>query len=224
MRGGLGGHVFVGGRSHVPSTRPRPSRPLARVLLAALAAGCLGASAACQANPEPEPLVNAAASPSASVSAPATPAPSSSASPSKPAAPTLPAAAKGASKKSAKAFARYYFATLNYAGATGDVSELRKLGSRQCKSCKAIVRNIDKIYSAGGYVQSRGWLLRTIHAVQLQPKRRPILDLGVYFSPQTFRRESGGKVEHVKGRKQPMTMYLARRSGNWTVVRLGKVA
>ena len=71
----------------------------------------------------------------------------------------MPAEAEGTSPRAAKAFARHYFDVINYSARTGDTRELRKLGTADCVSCEAIAHNIEKIYNAGGHIESDGWQL-----------------------------------------------------------------
>lgn len=169
--------------------------------------------AGCQSNPEPAPLPSPTPSPT----------PSSSPSPTV-AAPTLPPEARGTSTASAKAFVRHYFEAINYSASTGDVSYLRTLGSPECQSCTAIVENIDDIYSAGGLIRTRGWILTTVSPVPGQPSRLPIFDLGVRLSREQIVKKRGVKPTAFVGAKQPMTIYLRRQADSWQVTRLDKVA
>ena len=180
--------------------------------LGALAVGVM-LLAGCQSNPEPPPLESASESPS----------PSATESPT-PAAPTLPAEAKGTSEAAAKAFVRHFFDSLNYAMNSGNTSHLRSLADDGCRSCEAIASNIDKTYGAGGSITSRGWVLQSIHRVPLQPRDRPILDLGVLMTPERVLKRAGGDPKTFEGGKQPMTMYLVTLNGEWRVTRLDLVA
>ena len=119
---------------------------------------------------------------------------------------------------------RYYIATINYATATGDVRGLRPLATRGCASCKAITRTIKRIYDRGGVIKSRGWLLRSISPVPLQPKKRPLFDLGVFETPQHVRTSTTSKFKHFEGGKQPMTIHLELRSSGWKISRLDLVS
>ncbi|MBA2465210.1 MAG: hypothetical protein H0V42_09590, partial [Nocardioidaceae bacterium] len=115
-----------------------------------------------------------------STSATPRPSPSDTASPSPSATPpSLPPEAEGTSPAAAKAFARHYFMAINYAAATGDTVGLRALGTENCVSCDAIASNIEKVYEAGGHIESKGWKLTIVSAVPGQQRAYPILDLGV---------------------------------------------
>ena len=181
-------------------------------LLAAVTSAALLAVAGCtsDASPEPAPLPTESASPG-ETSRPS------------PSAPTLPPEAQGTSPAAAKAFARHYFEAVNYAAATGDTRELRALGTRECTSCDAIAGNIEKVYGAGGAIRSGGWQVNVLTLVPLQPKRRPIVDVGVTQSPESVVQSRGAKPKRFPGGKQPMTMHLVRRGPSWHVSRLDLV-
>jgi hypothetical protein len=136
----------------------------------------------------------------------------------------MPAEARGTSKKSAKAFVRYYFVLINNAITTGDTEPLLRYGRDGCQSCSTIAENVDEIYDAGGSIKSLGWGLKGIYAVPQQPRSRPVFDLDVRLSPQEVRPRSGAKVKHYEGGKQPMTIHLSRQKDGWTVTQLDKVA
>jgi hypothetical protein len=136
----------------------------------------------------------------------------------------MPAAAKGTDERSAKAFARHYFDSINFAARTGDTSQLDTLGSGACESCDAIGRNIRRIYRAGGSIETEGWELRSLSPVPLQPRAKPVLDLSVFVNPETVVPRAGGPEKHYDGGKQAMTMYLAREDARWLVTKLDKVA
>jgi hypothetical protein len=119
---------------------------------------------------------------------------------------------------------RYYIAAVNFAAATGDASELRSLATAGCVSCKAIARTIKRIYGAGGSITSRGWVVRSVSPVPLQPRARPIFDLGVFETPQEVHRSAASTGKHYEGGKQPMTIHLRITNSGWKVSRLDLVS
>jgi len=175
---------------------------------------CCAALAGCESNPEPAPLPNQ--SPAAST-------PTETESPT-PTPPTMPAEAKGTSEKSAKAFVRYYFKSINAAAATGSTSSLTALATPGCESCKTIAGNIEDIYAAGGSIETEGWEPETISAVPLQPKKRPVFDLDVRIHPELVVRKAGASAERSRGGRQAMTMHLRHGPSGWKVTRLDRVA
>ncbi|MGH3492840.1 MAG: DUF6318 family protein [Sciscionella sp.] len=166
-------------------------------------AGAVLVLTGCQGDPAPSPPPT----PSASSAAP-------SASPS-PVAPTLPAAARGTSPAAAKAFVRYYFATINYAALSGDVSGLRSLSEPGCKSCNAIIKNITKVYGAGGYIQSENWEVRSVIVLQHE-KGREVLSVGLFLHREVTIDALGKRKVGPSGR-QPLTMRLHTLSHSFKV-------
>jgi hypothetical protein len=179
-----------------------------RLLVAVAVAALLASGCTSQRAPEPAPLPTESASPSAT----------SSPSPS---APTLPPAAEGTSPAAAKAFARHYFATVNYAAATGDTQELRSLGLRRCASCDAIASNIEKVYGEGGYIAEEDWQVRSVRVVQ-STETRAFLSITAFLTPEVTV-DAEGKRTTREGGKQPMSMTLARRNGRVHVATLDLV-
>ena len=183
-----------------------------RTRRAAALLACLAVLTGCDSNPSPAPLPRESPSPSSS-------SPSPTATP-----PTLPAAAKGTSETAARAFARHYFAQINFAARTGDTTQLQALAASSCESCEAIATNIDTVYAAGGSITTDGWKLRSIATVPLQSERRPIFDLAVFVSPETVVPKAGSEAQDFNGGKRPMTMYLAMAGSSWRVIRLDRVS
>lgn len=110
------------------------------VLVAALLGGCDGSSAA----PEPTETFT----PSESTD---TPTATESSDPG-PVEPTLPQAAKQATREGAEAFVRYYWELVNYAQQTGDTSGLRAIQGDGCDACTSGADWIDSVYKAGGQI------------------------------------------------------------------------
>jgi hypothetical protein len=134
----------------------------------------------------------------------------------------MPAAAKGTGEKSAKAFARHYFDSINFAARTGRSKELALLGTAGCQSCVAIQDNINGIYSDGGHIEGGGWTLRASRAIQTT-RTSAVLSIDAFLHPQVVVTGSGAEQSHDGG-KQPMTMFLSRRGEKWLVSKLDLVS
>jgi hypothetical protein len=134
----------------------------------------------------------------------------------------MPPEAEGTSPKAAKAFARHYFDVINYAARTGDTDGLRELGTKDCVSCEAIASNIEKIYTAGGHIESDGWSLEMVRNLQTT-NRQSVLSLGVFLEPEVVVSRDGHEEAH-RGRQQPMTMRLVGEASEFRVIRLDLVS
>jgi hypothetical protein len=135
----------------------------------------------------------------------------------------MPDEAKGTSAASAKAFAEHYFDLINYAADTGETARLESASDPGCQSCHAISTTIAGTYDKGGRIETDGWLVQSVKLVPLQSRSKPILDLGVFLSPERVVPSRGAKAQQYDGGKQPMTMYLQREKGTWLVSRLDRV-
>jgi len=127
----------------------------------------------------------------------------------------MPAEAEGNTRKGAKAFVRHYIETLNYTTATGDTSTLAALDDGSCRSCSAIIGRVRNVYGAGGSIESRGWVIKSL-AVVGQPKR-PLVDAGLLLSPQSVTKQRGDRPVRFKGGRLPVTFRLIRVGHGWRV-------
>lgn len=107
---------------------------IAALALAPLAlTGCSGASSSAAA---PTPMAStASASPSATRTAIATP-------------PSLPDAAKSATRDGAKAFTAFFFEVVNYSIRVSDGTELRRISLASCSTCINTARDADRARSS----------------------------------------------------------------------------
>ena len=184
------------------------------VAAGALALGLL--TAACQSNPEPAPLPST--SPTVSTSSPA-PSSSPAATP-----PTIPAEAQGTSKKSAKAFVRYYVDAINFATTTGNTRGVRSDTLSRCASCVALLDKIDAVYAAGGRFSGDGWTILDIKYQPFQPRTEPVLSVGIRVGAQRMVEKAGSAPEHFKGGRNRLTVTLLWTKPQWKVARLERLA
>ncbi|HZJ07199.1 MAG TPA: DUF6318 family protein [Nocardioidaceae bacterium] len=129
----------------------------------------------------------------------------------------MPAEAKGTSEKSAKAFVRHYVSLVNFALRTGDAQALKAASSARCKSCRAVAANIEDVYGDGGSLTGKGWRVTVIEPVAEQPRSEPVLQTGVFVSPQDKVAKPGADVERFDGGQNLMTFFLKRHSNAWIV-------
>ncbi|HET7414971.1 MAG TPA: DUF6318 family protein, partial [Arthrobacter sp.] len=146
-----------------------------------------------------------------------TPSPAGDPTPSPDGPPTLPAAARGKGARAAKAFVRYYIATMNHAVATGDTSLVHSLSASDCESCASVNERIEHVYRSGGHIASAGWKIMNVRLVPRQPHRRPLVDVGLELSPQLVIKRAGASPSRFPGGRMPVTFHLARTSHGWVV-------
>jgi hypothetical protein len=132
----------------------------------------------------------------------------------------MPSAAQGTSAKAAKAFVRYWVSLLNYAGATGDSGGLKAASASKCSECHAVIDTIEKVHAAGGYFKGDGWSVRTLKYQPFQPRRKPVLIVGVHIAAQQVAQTASAKPRKFKGGNRSMIFRLAHHDGTWVLLAL----
>lgn len=178
--------------SHVVAT-------VTSVALMALTTGCGGDNPTPSATPEQTP--------SASPSSPDNEQP-----------PQRPSAVQERTDEGAVSAIRYFIATLNYAGRTGDTEAMRTAYVPYCQRCEAIADGIDTTYSEGGEIRGGEWLPRRFKAYPPQG-RVAVVDAVVDYTPQTWRRTSKSEVESVAAQEDVLKAFNVRWRGQqgWSV-------
>jgi Family of unknown function (DUF6318) len=64
----------------------------------------------------------------------------------------LPAEAKRETKEGLRAFADYWFETLNYGVHTGDYKKFWEITNPECETCKNLAEGVPETYKAGGWI------------------------------------------------------------------------
>lgn len=181
-----------------------PSAALAAVLVVGLVVGLAG----CEGEAKPSPLPD----PSSSAASPSSASPSASAS----AAPSLPAAAKGRTAKSAEAFARHYIDLINYLGATGDSEPLAAVSAPSCSVCEAVIDEAQRVYGEGGRFEGGTWTSRRPSTALGSNGRNALVTFVVVVSPQVEVSRSGRR-KAIAGSKGLLDLQLVAARNSWAV-------
>ncbi|NLC98075.1 MAG: hypothetical protein GX678_03230, partial [Actinomycetales bacterium] len=113
---------------------------------------CFGLASCGSGSAEPD----ASAKPSASPTPTATP-------------PTKPANWNEPTPEAAADFVGYWIDVFNFAYATGDLTELKKISGPDCEACNVAIEVISKVYGAGGYVKGNSWSAGEI-TLEIEPE------------------------------------------------------
>ena len=174
-----------------------------RALLAFFAATALLVSG-CGGSPEPKPL----------------PKPSGSATSSSPSPPVMPATAKEKSKRGAGLFVRHYVAVLNYAGSTGETSDLEALSAKSCVKCRALVEGIQRVYRNGGSITGGGWHISKVRHYGFDGDVY-LLDVIIQSDPQTMRPSASASPQEFPGASNRLRAFvLSRSAASWQVAEI----
>ncbi len=134
--------------------------------------------------------------------------------------PPIPASAKGESRQAAEAFVGYWVETLNYATKSGDTEGLETLAAEDCASCADFAGTLDRIYGAGGHVETKGWKLESAVPVADQPEAEPSFQLALKLDAQKVYKSKDAKAQEYPGGSQPARIFLIREDDHWLVKRL----
>ncbi|MDI3212654.1 DUF6318 family protein [Arthrobacter sp. AL12] len=198
-----------------------------RIIAAAVAlsllpvTACTGGGATPGATAAPE-----SSSPAASPAQTATPTPTASYKPADASGraqnvpvPVLPEAAKAETKEGLEAFARYWYALLNYGYETGDLSLVKDISSQTCALCVKVFPGIEKWNAEGRWIVGS---TITVHAVQSTFVRTGAGDFQVAIQSQqasgSLKNSDGTEAQTVKESGMLGDILVARHdNGSWTV-------
>lgn len=173
--------------------RETGKRPVTKVAMAALAVVLALILCACTGEPEDGPTAPSfLPAPSESTTPAETTGPRASPSDAEPtdqaqAPPELPEAATQETPEGAAAFATWWFATLNYATATGDTERFTQAFQPECETCSGFRTRISDAYSTGGRIQ--GGAL----SVEVEPS--PVVQDGVATMVVRANSEAGAVLD-----------------------------
>lgn len=125
-----------------------------------------------------------------------------------------------AEPESAEEFIRRWVQANTEMQNTGDVAAYADL-SRKCTSCIRTVERIKQIYADGGYVKTKGWVLRDV-VDRSGTTGGPVLDLDIRSSPTEFKENAGAEIQNLSGGEIVMRVRL-NRGAPWQVLRLTQV-
>lgn len=139
--------------------------------------------------------------------------------------PVLPAVAKTETKEGAIAFSRYWFAVLNYAYETGDVSLFDELSPASCKSCQQVRKVISDWHSDGRWLVGGNISTPAVSTTfKKDVSGRYQVAVQVRQAPVSYMRADG-----TLARKDPLApdqgnlLFVAFEEGSWTVTELGRI-
>lgn len=106
---------------------------------------------------------------------------------------------------------------------TGDGEDYRGM-SAKCKSCLEYADYIVGIWKAGGYIETRGWIIRSSKASGPLTKGMRDVTIDVISTAAEFVEEAGGPVQHYERHKLTYIVTLAPRTDSWITVTFAQVA
>lgn len=149
------------------------------------------------------------------------PPPPTSSTPSSPTS-TEPTDSPSPDPESAEDFIRRWVEVHTAMQNTGATKEFRQL-SRGCDACEALADRIDKIYAAGGFVETTGWSVESVKRIGHSPVG-PLFRVRVDSGPTDYSESATAPPQHLSGGTTDQRFQLARRGDSWTVAGLSQFA
>ncbi len=142
---------------------------------------------------------------------------SSSGKPSNSSAAGIPSYATSNDEHGAQEFASYWVDTLNKATVTGKTAQLKAISAKGCSRCNDFLQQLNKMYAAGGHVETKGWAVQTMVPEAGLPKNVAAVKVAVKVAPQTVYRTSKSQAEKLKGGEMTFRLVMGRQDNHWIV-------
>jgi hypothetical protein len=101
---------------------------------------------------------------------------------------------------------------------TGDTRQFRAM-SQGCSGCIKLANLVDRIYSHGGYIRTKGWHIRRIASVGSGS-----FDLYVLAKATTYTESANGPPHHLPAGPARFRLALRPKGVSWAVTSLVQVA
>lgn len=192
---------------------PRVFAPIRRIASVCVLALAVPAIAGCSGD-DPGPTVLGTSSPSPSASASASPSHTPSPSTS-PALLPRPANADDYTAEGMKAFTRYAIDAFNRAYATGDLTTLKAISTKNCQTCDAVEKTVETAWGPGGH--TAGGQMSELRLGTPGPLNgvRPSVVVDLVVTSYKRYGKQGKVVESVKADSAQLIFDLARKGGVW---------
>ena len=114
------------------------------------------------------------------------------------------------------AFARYYFAVVDYAYASGDTEPLAAISDPDCRSCAGIKQMVNEAVSSSELFESGATTISETSAAEIQPEGWAELSV-IYSTPRIRRMNNNGAVtlEFPPVVDQRFLMIIVPASSGW---------
>jgi hypothetical protein len=105
---------------------------------------------------------------------------------------------------------------------SGDTEAFREL-SIKCHDCVDLANRVDSIYTAGGYIHTKGWTIRGI-SILSKSGRGVLANLRVVSRPTHYREAPGSPLKSYPGGPATYQLRVIASGNSWQVKSLGQVS
>ena len=120
-----------------------------------------------------------------------------------------------AAPPSPEAAIRAWFQASDQMQATGDPRRFRSLSTDDCSGCKKMAKTVEKIYSAGGYMQTPETKILSIEGRDIQGRFQYVVR--AKLKPTDGRASAGAEEQHFAGGRDNYILAMLGENGSWKV-------
>jgi hypothetical protein len=106
---------------------------------------------------------------------------------------------------------------------SGETKAYRSL-SRGCQACDGLADQVERIYSAGGYIDTDGWTILSTRVSKADNDGRISVRLVIDSAPTEYVEEAGAPIKRLNGGRQTHLVTLSPREQSWNVDGIEQVA
>jgi hypothetical protein len=104
---------------------------------------------------------------------------------------------------------------------SGETGEYLRM-SRECRPCKAVAKQVEGYYSAGGYVKTDGWSIQSLKVAGTEERASVTID--VVSAPTKYVESQGEREQELAGGRGNYLLTLLADDATWVLADLEAVA
>ncbi len=133
-----------------------------------------------------------------------------------------PSPTESAEPESPEEFIERWIKLSNEMQLTGDTKAYLAV-SEECRPCVTVADDMQSIYSAEGFVETRGWEIRSIDRSS-KTSDGQVLDARIYSNPVTLRRSRAAQPETLPGGPIGIRFRVSEVNDAWMLTSLSEIA
>lgn len=106
---------------------------------------------------------------------------------------------------------------------TGDSTAYSDLSAGRCGACTRLIRRVEAIYAAGGWIRTDGWRIRSVVRL-VQSEERAEFEVRVVSAATRYVESKGARPIGLEGGRTEHHFYLEPDRGAWKVTRVDEIS